>query len=216
MARLVTEFIGTFFLVLTIGLSGDPLAIGLTLAVMVYMGGHISGGHYNPAVSLGVFLRGKLSAKEMLFYWVTQILAAIVAALVIFYITGFAFAPAPGTDVSMLKAIVVEFIFTFALVLVVLNVATTQKNQPNSYFGLAIGLTIFVGASAGGAVSGGAYNPSVALGPIIVKLISSEYDAVNILIYLIGPFLGAVVASYIFRITNPDEFKDISLTYHEK
>jgi aquaporin Z len=104
----------------------------------------------------------------------------------------------------------------FALVLVVLNVATTKKNQPNSYFGLAIGLTIFDAAASGGAVSGGAYNPAVTLGPIIVKLIKSEYNAVNILIYLIGPFLGAVLASYIFMITNPDEFKDISLTYHEK
>jgi len=215
MNRYITEFIGTFFLVLTIAMSGNPIAIGFVLAALVYMGGHISGAHYNPAVSLAIFLRKRLSAKDMVMYWIFQIFGALLAALLFFMISSITFAPIPSPNVSMLNAIIVEFLFTFALVLVVLNVATTKKNAGNSYFGLAIGVTILAAATAGGPLSGGAFNPAVAIGPIIVDTFNGGNSIGNMIIYIIGPFLAGLVAPFVFKYTNPDEFKDLDLQYHE-
>ena len=168
MKNYLTEFIGTFFLVLTIGLTviaGSPfapLAIGSALMVMVFMGGHISGAHYNPAVSLAVFLRGRMdSAMEMVYYWIAQILGAFVAAVIVYLCVSNTFAPAPGANASMLGVLLVEFLFTFALALVVLNSATAKGTEGNSFYGLAIGFTVMVGAFAGGDISGGAFNPAV-------------------------------------------------------
>src|SRR5262245_39214561 len=162
----LTEFIGTLFLVLTIGLvikGGKtdepfllaPLAIGSILMVMVYMGGHISGAHYNPAVSVAVWLRGKMSSADVLPYIIAQLAGAVVESVLVYAILDKTFAPAPAPEVSAWRAVLVEFMFTFALALVVLNVATAPKTQGNSYFGLAIGFTVFAGAVAVGGISGG-------------------------------------------------------------
>src|SRR5690349_11213738 len=149
MREYLTECIGTFFLVFTVcltvlnGTPGAPLAIGASLMVMVYMGGHVSGGHYNPAVSLAVLLRGKLaSTGEFVAYVVSQLAGAIAAALAAYVITGKTFAPAPADSTSALSALLVETLFTFALALVVLNSAVSAKTQGNSFYGLAIGFTI--------------------------------------------------------------------------
>lgn len=215
MNRYITEFIGTFFLVLTIAMSGNPIAIGFVLAALVYMGGHISGAHYNPAVSLAIFLRKRLSSKDMVMYWIFQISGAFLAALVFYMISSVTFAPIPSPNVSMLTSILVEFLFTFALVLVVLNVATTKKNAGNSYFGLAIGITILAAATAGGPISGGAFNPAVAIGPIILDTFKGGNSLGNMIIYLVGPFLAGLIAPFVFKYTNPEEFKDLDLQYHE-
>ena len=145
MRNYITEFIGTFFLVLTIGLTvipaSDfaPLAIGASLMIMVYMGGHVSGAHYNPAISFAVFLRGKMkSAGELAAYMGSQVLGAIAAALVVRAIMGQTFAPAPAEGVSAASAVLVEFLFTFALALVVLNSAASARTQGNSFYGLAL------------------------------------------------------------------------------
>lgn len=205
MRNYVTEFVGTFFLVLTIGLTVldgtplAPLAIGSSLMIMVYMGGHISGGHYNPAVSLAVFLRGKMaSGGEMVRYWVAQILGALVAALVVRVIVGQTFAPAPGDGAAASSALLVEFLYTFALALVVLNSAASAKTHGNSFYGLAIGFTVVVGAFAGGAISGGAFNPAVGIGPIAVHATLGEGTWSFLWLYLVGPLLGGAVAAAVF------------------
>ncbi|WP_428938533.1 MIP/aquaporin family protein [Fontivita pretiosa] len=212
----LTEFIGTFFLVFTIGMvirggTTDeplllaPLAIGGVLMVMVYMGGHISGGHYNPAVSLAAMLRGKLSGIELALYWAAQILGAIVAALMVYGILSKTFAPAPAPAVGIARALLVEFIFTFALALVVLNTATAPRTEGNSYFGLAIGFTIVVGAIAGGGISGGAYNPAVAIGPTLVDTLLGSGTLRDLWIYLVAPLAGGAAAAAVFRFQNrPD------------
>jgi len=215
MNRYLVELIGTFFLVLTIGLSRDPIAIGLMLTAMVYMGGHISGANYNPAVSLAILMRKKLSSKDFVMYVMFQIIGAILAAVVHRIVTGNSFAPRVGENVTFVNGILLEFLFTFALVLVVLNVATTKKNEGNSYFGLAIGITVLAAAYSAGSISGGAFNPAVAIGPIIVDAINGGDSVRNILMYIIGPFLGGAAAAVVFKLTNPDEYKDESLTYHE-
>ena len=212
MRNYLTEFIGTFFLVLTVGLTVlqgvalAPLAIGASLMIMVYMGGHVSGGHYNPAVSFAVFLRGKMkSAGELGAYMLSQFLGAVAAALAVRMILGKTFAPAPGDGVSMSSALLVECLFTFALALVVLNSAASARTQGNSFYGLAIGFTVVVGAFAGGAISGGAYNPAVGLGPALVHAIVGHGSVGHAWLYLVGPALGGAAAAAVFRLQERPE-----------
>jgi aquaporin Z len=209
MRRYLTEFIGTFGLVFTVGcavMSGSPLAplaIGAALMVFVYAGGHISGGHYNPAVSLGVFLRGKLPRADVVPYWAAQFSAAFLAA----WLAKFTVHPAGVHTLStsgahaIFAAMLAEFFFTFALVYVVLNVATSSDQPNNQFYGLAIGFTVGVGAFAVGGISGGAFNPAVAFGAMLMGLVNWA----NFYIYVIGNVLGAVVAALAFRYLNPQD-----------
>jgi len=212
MRKYLTEFIGTFFFVLVIALvvtpggqAWAPLAIGATLMVVVYMGGHVSGGHYNPAVSLAVYLRGKLAAKDVLPYMVAQILGAIAAAYISYLLLGQTFAPSPAASAATVGAVMVELLFTFLLALVVLNTATSKHTQGNSYYGLAIGFTIVVAAFAGGGISGGAFNPAVAAGPTLVNAICGGGTLGNLWIYLVGPFLGGALAAFVFKLQETPE-----------
>ena len=206
MNKYVTEFVGTFFLVLTIGCTGigagagviAPLAIGAALMVMVFAGGHISGGHYNPAVTLGVLIRGKVKPVDVVPYWIAQFLAAAVAALLTVKVLR-AGVPVTAILPKTGPALLAEFLFTFALVYVVLNTATAEGTSGNSFYGLAIGMTVMTGAFAVGDISGGAFNPAVALG-ITLLGISSWH---NIWIYLVANFGAAVVAAVIFQLINP-------------
>ena len=202
MKNYITEFIGTFFLVLTIGLTRDPLAIGVMLMVMVYMGGHISGAHYNPAVSIAMILRGLLTTKEAINYILSQLAGAFLAAIFVQWVGGAVMEVGPSNTASVLQILSIEAIFTFALVLVILNVATNPKTEGNSYYGLAIGFTIMAGAFAGGGISGGAYNPAVGTGPILVDVIMGEGNTIsNFWYYLVGPIVGAVTAAYVYKLT---------------
>jgi aquaporin Z len=209
MKNYLVEFIGTLFLVLVVGLTVidgvgalAPLAIGSTLMVMVYAGGHISGGHYNPAVTLAVWLRGKCPAKDVAPYMAAQVLGGIVAALLVGFCKPNAQVAASQPDVA--RALLIELLFTFALCYVVLNTATSKKNSGNSYYGLAIGFTVVIGAFAGGAISGGAYNPAVAAGVSVMGL--STWP--NIWIFLVGNFAGAALAAWVYKIANPEEYKN--------
>ena len=207
---LLAEFIGTFFLVLTIGMvvidpglpaGFAPIAIGSALAVMIFAGGHISGAHFNPAVTLGIYLRGKIAMNEAVYYWVSQVLAGIVAALVV----GIMKPALPGSamvgSVEILPALLAEFLFTFALTYVVLNVATAKGTDGNSFYGWAIGFTVLTGAYAVGSISGGAFNPAVAVGGSVMRIFAWG----NIWIYLVAELLGGAVAAYAFRFTHPGE-----------
>jgi aquaporin Z len=204
--KLVVEFIGTFFLVLTVGLAvanaGDlaPLTIGAALMVMVFAGGHISGAHFNPAISTAVYLRGKMaSTQEYGAYVVTQLVAGIVAALVVI-VLGFDYDEAAATDGAG-KMLIAEFLFTFALAWVVLNVATARGTADNSFYGLAIGFTVLTGAYAVGTISGGAFNPAVALGAMVMGLFSWG----DIWIYAIATIFGGAAAAFAFLYTQPGE-----------
>ena len=204
MAKLITEFVGTFFLVLTVGLAGGAplgaLAIGAALMVRVYMGGAVSGAQYHPAVTVAVWMRGKCSVADLVPYIVVQILAAVAAAGVVYAIVGKTFVVAPGEGVKPLNALLIEFLFTFALALVVLNVATTKAGAGNSYFGLAIGLTVFAAAVSGGAISGGAFNPAVGLGPNLVHMAVEKGSLAHVWLYIVGPFAGGALAAIVFRL----------------
>jgi aquaporin Z len=205
MKRYVIELIGTFFLVLVIGLSGNPIAIGSALMVMVYMGGPISGAHYNPAVTLAVLLRRKMEGKEAGMYIIFQVMGAILAALMVYIVVGHTFAPVPGEGVNAINALLVEIVFTFALASVVLHVATTKAAAGNSYFGLAHGFTVLAAVFAGGGISGGAFNPAVGLGPCLIDTLVGGHDSLShVWIYLVGPLAGGGLAAVVFGFTNPD------------
>lgn len=205
--KYLNELIGTFFLMLTVGLTVinpdvglfAPLAIGSVLAVFVYAGGHISGGHYNPAVSLAVFIRKRLSASDLVGYWIAQLIGGALAAYAVLYFKGH------GAEVPLVldtpKALLAEFIFTFALCHVVLHTATVKATAGNSYFGWAIGFTVLVGAYAVGTISGGAFNPAVALGIALLHL--TQWT--NLWIYFAANLLGAVVAGVLFKAFHPQE-----------
>jgi aquaporin Z len=201
--KLLVEAIGTFFLVLTIGqvvIGTDgpaaalaPLAIGSALMVMIYAGGHISGGHYNPAVTLAVWLRGKAATAELVPYWIAQVAGAVLAAGAVRYLKDGVQVTA-GTP-ELLPAVIAEFLFTFALCYVVLNVATARGTEGNSNYGLAIGFTVLTGAYAVGGVSGGAFNPAVAVGITVMGLSAPG----SLWILLVGDLLGGAAAGLLFN-----------------
>ena len=201
--KLVAEFIGTFFLTFTVGAAAAklgagalaPFAIGGVLMVMVFAGWHVSGAHYNPAVTVAILIRGKIKSREAFAYVVAQLVAAASAGLLVRGIDGAGVAAAPA---AIWKALVVEFLFTFALAYVVLNVATSADTRDNSFYGLAIGFTLLVGALTVRRVSGGAFNPAVALGASIVGLL--EWG--HIWVYVLADVLGAAAASGVFLYIN--------------
>jgi aquaporin Z len=209
MRRYITEFIGTFFLVFTVccvvlgAAPLAPLAIGSVLATMIYAGGHISGAHYNPAVTLAVFLRGRLEMREVGPYMGAQLIAAVLAALLARFVVDVKPVAMDIPNDHLFAAFVAELVFTFALAYTVLNVATSRDHPNNSFYGFAIGFTVFVGAVAVGPVSGGAFNPAVGLGVSVAGLASWSL----IWIYLVATLLGGAVAGYAFRYLNPDDLR---------
>jgi aquaporin Z len=213
MRKYLAEFIGTFFLVLTIGCTAvrtgsgviPPLAIGSILMVMVFANGHVSGAHLNPAVTLAVWLRGRCPAADVPGYMLSQVLGGAAGAFVaLFLIHGEAFVN-PDKRLDPARSLVAEFFFTFALCYVVLNTATARGTSGNSFYGLAIGFTVLAGAFSVGAISGGAFNPAVAIGLVIMGVTG----VADLWILLAGTFAGGAVAALAFRFINPDDLEPV-------
>ena len=206
--KYIVELIGTFFLVLTVGQTVvdspagviPPLAIGSALMVMIYAGGHLSGGHYNPAVTLAVWIRGRCDTKDVIPYWIAQVAGAALAAITVIYLKGHA-QPDGGAPMDIPKGFLAEFLFTFALAYVVLNAATSKATAGNSFYGLAIGFTVLVGAFAVGGISGGAFNPAVAIGATIMNLIKLNV----VWVHLVADLAGGAVAGLLFKFLNPND-----------
>jgi aquaporin Z len=204
MKKYIVEFIGTFFLMFTVAIAVRsnvpfaPFAIGSILMVMIFAGGHISGGHFNPAVTLAAFLRGRCDKRDVLPYWIAQFGAAVVAALLANFILHGRVDPAQVANHPTVGSFIVEFLFTFALAWTVLNVATSKGTMGNSFYGLAIGFTVLVGAITVGGISGGAFNPAVGLGAWTLGLESPRQFGV----YCVSDFGGAAVAAFAYRAIN--------------
>jgi aquaporin Z len=207
MKKYITEFIGTFFLVLTVGMcviepgagSLAPIAIGSALMIMVYAGGHISGGHYNPAVTLAVWSRGRCATADVPGYMIAQVIGGVVAAALALSLKG-----GPELSPGELKAVptlIAEFVGTFALAYVVLNTATAKSTAGNSYFGLAIGFTVMTMAFAFGGISGGAFNPAVAIGLTVMHLAK----AANLWVYFLAELAAGVLAATVFCYLNSED-----------
>ena len=207
MNKYIIEFLGTFFLVLIIGLTGDPLAIGLGLATLIYMGAHISGAHYNPVVSLAMFINKEISLKEMGFYVSSQLIAAVFATYCIINLGNEDFSIVSNTD-NIPNFFLAEILFTFLLVFVILNVALNKNLKGNQFYGIAIGLTVTAGAFSVGDISGAVFNPAVSFGPSFFSFIDPEIGSNNVasndffIYYLITGLIGSVIATYAYKYLN--------------
>lgn len=206
MRKYLTEFVGTMLFVLVIALVATqqnpmaPLAIGTALMVAVYMGGHVSGAHYNPAVTLAVYLRGKLPASDVIPYVVAQISGSTVGAYLSYMFLDKTIAPTPAATATTMTVLLVEGLFTFFLALTVLNVATSKSTEGNSYYGLAIGFSIVAAVFAAGPISGGGFNPAVATGPTIVHALMGDGNFSQLWMYFVGPLSGGALAAAVFKI----------------
>lgn len=204
MNKYITEFIGTFFLVLIIGITNNPIAIGIGLSVLVYMGAHISGAHYNPVVSLAMFIQKEIDKSDLLYYILSQLIASVAASFVIqnFDINSFEVIANTSNKVSFFMA---EILFTFLLVFVILNVALHPKLKNNQFYGFAIGLTVAAGAFTVGDISGAVFNPAVSFGPSIFAIVDpNELSTAArsndfFLYYLIATLIGSIIASLLFK-----------------
>jgi len=201
--KLVVEFIGTFFLVFTVGMAViapgaeafAPLAIASMLTVMVYAGGHISGAHYNPAVTFSLLLRGLVSKSEAIGYWIVQITAAVIAALIVGMMKPEMPTEVMNGSLEIIPVFLAEFLFTFALVYVIHNVATAKATEGNSFYGFAIGFTVLAGALTVGGISGGGFNPAVYIGGSIMKIFGWSY----FWLYFLAQFTAAAAAAFLFE-----------------
>jgi aquaporin Z len=206
--KYTVEVIGTFFLAFTVAVSVlshstfTPLAAGGVLMVMIYAGGHISGGHYNPAVTMAALVRRRIGIGDAVAYWIAQFGAAAVAGVVARAVVNPATVTAlHPTGHALAATAVVELLFTFALCYVVLNVATSKDQPGNGFFGLAIGFTVVAGAFAVGGISGGAFNPAVSLGAAV----SGVFDWSTLWVYLVVQAGAGIAAGLAFLALNPDD-----------
>jgi aquaporin Z len=203
--KLLTELVGTFGFFTVIALSGGagslaPLAIGGALMAMVYMGGHVSGAHYNPAVTLAVFLRRKIDALDLASYWAVQLVGGVLAFVFGYLVSGKTPGIHPAHNAATASALALELVFTAALALVVLNVAVTRATQGNSFYGLAIGFTIVVAAFTAGPISGGAFNPALGFGATLGGALFAGGSWTDLWIYIVGPLIGGAVGAGIHAV----------------
>ena len=204
MKKYITEIIGTFFLVLIIGLTGNPIAIGLGLAVLVYMGAHISGAHYNPAVTLAMYINDQIDIKESGKYVASQLIGSVIAVFILTELGQDSFSVVSKTT-EIQSFFVAEILFTFLLVFVILNVALNKDIKGNQFYGLAIGLTVTAGAFSVGDISGAVLNPAVSFGPSLMSFIDPQVIGDNVsssdffVYFLITGITGSVLASYLYK-----------------
>lgn len=201
MRRYVMEFVGTFFLTMAVVMTGNPIAIGLMVMAMVYVGGHISGGHFNPAISLAVFLKKHLTLNDMLFYFLAQTLGACVAIGLFFNITNSIFVPEMVPGLGMWNSLVQELCMALALCWVVLTMVATARYKGGIIAGMAIGMTVVAIA-----FFGGLYNPAIATASMCCSIIKGEamFDMDKLLVFKVGPLLGGAIACHLFNYLNQE------------
>lgn len=211
--KLIAEFVGTYFLYLIIGMcvtpegagAFTPLAVGIGLAALVYSCGHISKAHFNPATTVTYLSAGTHPKKEFLPFVAVIVLGAVAAAFSISILNPEGLAKVTAIEINLPRVLFAEFVFTFALMWVILNVAIAKGTKGNPFYGIAIGAIVTGGAYAVGPISFAAFNPAVTLALCINGFIAWDV----FVIYVITQCLAAAVAGFLFRsmkITNPEEF----------
>lgn len=196
-----TEVLGTFFLTLIIAFTGNPFAVGAVLIALVYSGGPVSGAHYNPAVSLAQFIAKRISSRDLVFYVLSQIVGAVLASLAFFLIVGSPFLLTPNPQATNIQIAFAEGIFTFILAFVVLSV-TAKAVKNNQYFGLAIGLIVMAGAFAVGGISGGIFNPAVAISSIALDIKNIQSSLNYLAIFVSAQLVAGIVAGLASKLQN--------------
>ena len=196
MKNYLIELIGTFFLVLIIGLIGNPIAIGFGLIVLIYMGFHISGAHYNPVVTLAMLYRREITLYDSINYMIFQLIGAIFAGLVVFFLTSNPMEVQPNLSAGIYQILTLEILFTYLYVYVFLNVKTHPKLKDNSFYGLVLGSAFMIGIFSAGPTSGGVFNPFTSIGVTISHLIIGDgISKYYLWYYLLGPIIGGLLAT---------------------
>jgi aquaporin Z len=201
--KFVVELTGTFFLILTIGITADPLAIAAVLMGLIYFGGHISKAHYNPAVTLAFYLQKSISKSDVALYLVAQLIGAVLAGALSLYITGVPTEIAVQVS-NWYQATLIEVLFTFIMVLVILNVAIAPTTAGNQFYGLAIAATVYAGIMAAGPISGAAFNPAVSFGH---NIYTGAENLTNIAFHTLTACIGAVLGALVYGFTNKEKTK---------
>lgn len=203
---LLMEFIGTFFLMFVFAASGNAIAVALVLMLMIYVGANISGGQYNPAVTFGLFVAGKLSSDKVVGYIITQFLAGLSAIAVFGLLGGKDLVVRPAEGATLMQAALAEILFTFTLVLTVFMTMIDRKHIENSYFGLAVGLNVLVGAFSVGTISGGVFNPVLGIAPQIYRLFTGSNVMPEVIaLYIVAPMFGGLLAAIVYGILGTKE-----------
>ncbi|BDC35008.1 aquaporin [Candidatus Dependentiae bacterium Noda2021] len=210
----IVEGLGTFFLALIVGLTGgNALAVGLVVMGLVYAGAYISGAHYNGALSLAATIRGLLDKRELISYWVWQLVGAVLGFMVVHHLVGVDFVLPVNPELNWYGAAAVELLFTFAFAWVWLTILSSSPYEGNQIFGLVIGLTLTAIVFLGGT-----YNPILALGSIIVGLLKGSLATKAlggyIGAFIVAPLVGAALAAYVYRYLNEDD--DVEMVFVEE
>lgn len=203
MRRYFIEALGTFFLALAISFTsftGNPIPVGLIFMAMIYIGYHISGAHYNPAVSFAVFLRNRISLYDMCMYMASQVIGALLALGLFIFMFDVVFSPEVPLDMPLVFSMGMEALLTFVLVLVVLTVCLLERYRSHAIQGVAVGLTLMAIAS----ISGSIFNPAIALAALATNMIKDGtfVGLYPMAIYLVGPLLGGFAASHVYAFLN--------------
>ena len=199
MKKYILELIGTFFIVFTVGLGSNPLAVGFAYISMIYIGFNISGAHYNPVISIVMFLKKKIDTKNLILYVLFQILGSCLAALSISVMKS-NMQIQPVLADSIYSVLFIEAIFTFFIVLAYIRV-TSEELKNNSFYGLVIGLPLIVGMFSASAVSGAVFNPAVSIGPSLIDIVTKDgVSQYFTWYYLIGPILGGIFAFFFDKV----------------
>ncbi len=205
MKNYIMEFTGTMFWVLVLGFSGNPLAVGIIIVALIYVGENISGAHYNPAVTLAAWFRGKIESKYVWGYWVSQFLGAFAAAFIYYIIQEKSFYPSPAEGVELWKCMLLELLFTFVICMAALAFMSKRTSQKNYAYGIAIGSAVAAGIFSVGPITGGVFNPAVYLGPMLMDSFTGGSSIQFILLYLVGPFGGGALAALVYGLINQEE-----------
>jgi len=202
MKRCMIELVGTFYLTMAISLTGNPIAIGLMLMAIICVGGRLSGGHFNPAISLAAFLQKRLDMSQLIKYWISQTIGAFLALCLFMMFTNNVFAPEIIPGSSVFATVAMEGLLTKLFCWVFLTMLMLERTSTTSFVGIVMGLTlmsiVFVG---------GLFNPAVAAGSLVCSLLKdgSLGDFYTVLVYIVGPLLGGVMASYAFNFFNREQ-----------
>lgn len=196
MRQYLMELMGAFFLTLAVSFTGNPVAVGLMFMAMFYVGEHISGGYFNPALTVAGWFRGLIAVEEMLLYMGVQVFGAFLAARLVPVITSNVFMPDVGPDVSVGMSMLIEGLLTAVLCMVFLTVVTHKEYKSSAVAGVVLGLTIVPLLYIGGL-----FNPAVAAGAMICQIVVSGSSAIASdigIIYVVAPLLGGGAAAFAY------------------
>ncbi|HET8866193.1 MAG TPA: aquaporin [Gracilimonas sp.] len=203
MRSYITEAIGAFFLVLVFGFTGDPLAIGLTLMALVYVGYPVSGAHYNPAVSLAFFLKRELSASDLLGYILSQLIGGFFAAFVIYFLSTSVFYVEPPSDTGLYQQVFSEVFFSAIFVMIMMILSLSTLHRKNQLVGLIVGLTFTGMLMVSTPISGGILNPAISIGTALFDLVKGGDSYIHLLLYTLAPLCGGALAAFSFSYFKP-------------